>query len=160
MLDDSALQEMLATKRKFGKMDKRQGYHYIISFKKQEVRMETVMKKGIGRGRYSLLSTNFVKSTVFPEDISLGHHTKRLFLHRCTAPGRLSGSHIGITQKDNMFVSMPDYKTGWLDDNGKDVYQDIAYPVTRQFRPGLYDEIVKEFNTAIEQEGQQAGKEE
>lgn len=41
---DSALQEMLVTKWKFGKMDKRQGYHFIISFKKQEVRPETAMK--------------------------------------------------------------------------------------------------------------------
>ena len=40
---DTALQEMLATKRKFGKTDKRQGYHFIISFKKQEVRPETAM---------------------------------------------------------------------------------------------------------------------
>ena len=41
---DTALQEMLATKRKYGKMDKRQGYHFIISFKKQEVRPETAME--------------------------------------------------------------------------------------------------------------------
>ena len=41
---DTALQEMLATKRKFGKMDKRQGYHFIISFKKQEVRPEIAME--------------------------------------------------------------------------------------------------------------------
>lgn len=41
---DSALQEMLAAKRKFGKMDKRQGYHFIISFRKQEVRPETAME--------------------------------------------------------------------------------------------------------------------
>lgn len=41
---DTALQEMLATKRKFGKLDKRQGYHFIISFKKQEVRPETAME--------------------------------------------------------------------------------------------------------------------
>ena len=41
---DTALQEMLATKRKFGKPDKRQGYHFIISFKKQEVRPETAME--------------------------------------------------------------------------------------------------------------------
>lgn len=41
---DTALQEMLATKRKFGKTDKRQGYHFIISFKKQEVRPETAME--------------------------------------------------------------------------------------------------------------------
>ena len=41
---DTALQEMPATKRKFGKIDKRQGYHFIISFKKQEVRPEIAME--------------------------------------------------------------------------------------------------------------------
>ena len=41
---DTALQEMLVIKRKYGKMDKRQGYHFIISFKKQEVRPETAME--------------------------------------------------------------------------------------------------------------------
>lgn len=41
---DTALQEMISTKRKFGKLDRRQGYHFIISFKKQEVRPETAME--------------------------------------------------------------------------------------------------------------------
>ncbi len=41
---DTALQEMLAIKRKYGKLDKRQGYHFIISFKKQEVRPEAAME--------------------------------------------------------------------------------------------------------------------
>ena len=41
---DTVLQEMLVAKRKYGKMDKRQGYHFIISFKKQEVRPETAME--------------------------------------------------------------------------------------------------------------------
>lgn len=68
---------------------------------------------------------------------------------------KVTGIRIGISQKGNVFVSMPDYKTGRFDDNGKDVYQDIAYPVTRQFRQELYDEIVKKFNAAMEQEGQQ-----
>jgi len=67
---------------------------------------------------------------------------------------KVTGIRIGISQKGNVFVSMPDYKTGRLDDNGKDVYQDIAYPVTRQFRQELYDEIVKEFNAVMGQEGQ------
>lgn len=63
---------------------------------------------------------------------------------------KVTGIRIGISQKGNIFVSMPDYKTGRLDDNGKDIYQDIAYPVTRQFRQELYDEIVKEFNAVME----------
>ncbi|MBD5546938.1 MAG: hypothetical protein HDQ97_06015 [Lachnospiraceae bacterium] len=62
---------------------------------------------------------------------------------------KVTGIRIGISQRGNVFVSMPDYKTGRLDDNGKDIYQDIAYPVTRQFRQELYDEIVKEFNTVM-----------
>ena len=64
---------------------------------------------------------------------------------------KVTGIRIGISQKGNVFISMPDYKTGRLDDNGKDIYQDIAYPVTRQFRQELYDEIVKEFNVVMGQ---------
>ena len=70
---------------------------------------------------------------------------------------KVTGIRIGISQKGNIFVSMPDYKTGRLDDNGKDVYQDIAYPVTRQFRQELYDEIVKEFHAVMGQEEQRTG---
>lgn len=73
---------------------------------------------------------------------------------------KVTGIRIGISQKGNVFVSMPDYKTGRLDDSGKDIYQDIAYPVTRQFRQELYDEIVKEFNAVMEQEVKQAGEKE
>ena len=65
---------------------------------------------------------------------------------------KVTGIRIGISQKGNVFVSMPDYKTGRLDDNGKDIYQDIAYPVTRQFRQELYDEIVQEFNAVMGQD--------
>lgn len=67
---------------------------------------------------------------------------------------KVTGIRVGISQKGNVFVSMPDYKTGRLDDSGKDIYQDIAYPVTRQFRQELYHEIVKEFNAVMEKEGQ------
>lgn len=70
---------------------------------------------------------------------------------------KVTGIRIGISKKGNVFVSMPDYKTGRLDDNGRDIYQDIAYPVTRQFRQELYDEVVKEFNVVMEQARQQAG---
>lgn len=73
---------------------------------------------------------------------------------------KVTGIRIGISQKGNVFVSMPDYKTGRLDDTGKDIYQDIAYPITRQFRQELYDEIVKEFNAVMEQEVKQAGEKE
>lgn len=38
---DSAFEQMKATKRKFGKVDKRQGYHLILSFKEDEVDPDT-----------------------------------------------------------------------------------------------------------------------
>ncbi len=62
---------------------------------------------------------------------------------------KVTGIRIGISQKGNVFVSMPDYKTGKLDDNGKDIYQDIAYPVTRQFRQKLYEEVVREYRMVM-----------
>lgn len=68
---------------------------------------------------------------------------------------KVTGIRIGISKTGNTFFSMPDYKTGKLDDNGKDIYQDIAYPVTRQFRQEMYEEIVKEFNAVMEKEGQE-----
>ncbi len=65
---------------------------------------------------------------------------------------KVTGIRIGISQKGNIFVSMPDYKTGRLDDNGKEIYQDIDYPITRQFRQEFYDEMVKKFNVVMKQE--------
>ena len=41
---DSAFEQMKATKRKFGKVDKRQGYHIILSFKEDEVNPETAFE--------------------------------------------------------------------------------------------------------------------
>lgn len=38
---ENALAQMLDTKRHFGKLDKRQGYHFIISFEEEEVTEET-----------------------------------------------------------------------------------------------------------------------
>ena len=41
---DSAFEQMRATKRKFGKVDKRQGYHIILSFKEDEVNPDTAFE--------------------------------------------------------------------------------------------------------------------
>lgn len=43
--------------------------------------------------------------------------------------------------KDNLFVAMPSYKTKQTDEQGKPVYQDVCYPVTKEFREKLYAEI-------------------
>jgi len=44
--------------------------------------------------------------------------------------------------KDKLFVSMPNYRTGKVSRENKPVYQDICYPVTKEFREKLYDEIL------------------
>lgn len=48
--------------------------------------------------------------------------------------------------KNQLFVSMPSYKTNKVDEQGKDVYRDIFNPTTAEFRKELYDNILNAFN--------------
>lgn len=41
---ENALEQMLETKRHFGKLDKRQGYHFIISFEEEEITENTAFE--------------------------------------------------------------------------------------------------------------------
>jgi len=60
-------------------------------------------------------------------------------------------NNVNILQgKENIFVSMPAYKTKQIDEQGKAIYQDVCYPVTKEFREKLYAEIVKEYEQAKE----------
>lgn len=62
-------------------------------------------------------------------------------------------TNIAIVQnKENgkLFVSMPRYKSNEKDENGRDIYQDICYPVTKNFRAKLYGEIEKAYEGAKE----------
>ena len=55
---------------------------------------------------------------------------------------------------------MPAYKTKQVDEQGKPVYQDVAYPVTKEFREKLYGQIIEEWDKAKEPSQHQAqGKE-
>lgn len=48
-------------------------------------------------------------------------------------------NNVSILQgKDKLFVAMPSYKTKQTDEQGKAVYQDVCYPVTKEFREKLY----------------------
>ena len=51
---------------------------------------------------------------------------------------------------------MPSYKTKQKDENGKDIYQDICYPVTKEFREKLYSEIERVYAEAKEKQQEQA----
>lgn len=55
-------------------------------------------------------------------------------------------NNVNILQgKEKVFVAMPSYKTKQKDENGKDIYQDICYPVTRDFRKKLFGEIERAY---------------
>ena len=52
-------------------------------------------------------------------------------------------NNVSVLQgKDNVFVAMPSYKTKQTDEQGKAVYQDVCYPITKEFRENLYGEII------------------
>ena len=51
---------------------------------------------------------------------------------------------------------MPSYKTKQKDESGKDIYQDICYPVTKEFREKLYSEIERAYEEAKEKQQEEA----
>lgn len=66
-------------------------------------------------------------------------------------------NNVSILQgKDKVFVAMPYYKTKQTDEQGKAVYQDVCYPVTKEFREKLYAEIVSQYEKAKEQNANKA----
>lgn len=44
--------------------------------------------------------------------------------------------------KESEFVAMPSYRTKQVGKNGKPKYQDVCFPVTKEFREKLYQEII------------------
>ncbi len=65
--------------------------------------------------------------------------------------GGLAVHNVSIHQgKENLYVSMPSYKTSQTDDRGKAIYKDICHPVTAKFRDKLYGAILQEYENAKE----------
>lgn len=58
---------------------------------------------------------------------------------------RVTGVKIGIGKQDSLFIGMPNYKSNQQVD-GKDVYKDICYPVTTEFRQELYQRVFDTFD--------------
>lgn len=58
-------------------------------------------------------------------------------------------NNVSVLQgKENLFVAMPSYKTKQKDEQGKAIYQDVCYPVTKEFREVLYGEVIDSYNAA------------
>lgn len=65
-------------------------------------------------------------------------------------------NNVNILQgKEKVFVSMPSYRTKQKDEKCMDIYQDICYPVTKNFRAKLYGEIEKVYEEAKEKQRQE-----
>lgn len=61
-------------------------------------------------------------------------------------------NNVSILQgKEKLFIAMPSYKTKQVDEHGKAIYQDVCYPVTKEFREKLYAEIENQYVKAKEQ---------
>ena len=51
-------------------------------------------------------------------------------------------------KEESLFVAMPSYRTKQVDENQKAVYQDVCYPVTKEFREKLYRELISSYQEA------------
>ena len=61
-------------------------------------------------------------------------------------------NNVNILQgKESLFVAMPSYKTKQTDENGKPKYQEVCYPVTKEFRDKLYKEIISSYEWEVQQ---------
>ena len=61
--------------------------------------------------------------------------------------------------KNGLFVAMPSYKTKQTDEQGKSIYQDICFPVTKEFREQLYRAVRKSFEESKEKQKNSVSKE-
>lgn len=57
--------------------------------------------------------------------------------------------------KDQLFVSMPRYKSTERDENGATIYKDVCNPITAEFREELYTYILEAYERAIAPEQEQ-----
>lgn len=76
-----------------------------------------------------------VKVTPFERDGSNIRGLARIYLEDCFVINNVSL----LQGKNGLFVAMPSYKTKQTDEQGKSIYQDICFPVTKEFREELYN---------------------
>ncbi len=55
-------------------------------------------------------------------------------------------------EKNQLFVSMPRYKSNEVDEHGVPVYKDVCNPITKEFREELYGAILERFQMVKEHE--------
>ena len=94
-----------------------------------------------GKEQVAEMPSFAVKVTPFEREGSNIKGLARIYLDDCFVINNVSV----LQGKDNVFVAMPSYKTKQKDKDGKAVYQDICFPVTKEFREKLYSEIIENY---------------
>lgn len=89
-----------------------------------------------------------VKVTPFERDGSNIRGLARIYLEDCFVINNVSL----LQGKNGLFVAMPSYKTKQTDEQGKSIYQDICFPVTKEFREKLYGAVRKSFEESKEKQ--------
>lgn len=90
----------------------------------------------VGNQKDTQLAYN-VKVTPFEREGSNIRGLGRIYLD-----DRFVINNVSLIQgKRGVFVSMPSYKTNQKDEQGKSIYQEICFPVTKEFREKLYGDI-------------------
>ena len=69
----------------------------------------------------------------------------RIYLDGCFVISNISL----IMGKNGLFVSMPSYKTNQIDENNRNVYRDICYPVTGEFREKVNNMLTAAYERAV-----------
>lgn len=70
-------------------------------------------------------------------------------------------NNVNVLQgREKLFVAMPSYKTKQVDENNSPIYQDICYPVTKEFREKLYNAILEEYEKEWKKQQDKSGSKE
>ena len=93
-----------------------------------------------------------VSVTPFEKDGSNIRGLARIFIEDRFVIGNVSL----LEGKNGLFVAMPSYKTKQTDKEGKSVYQDVCYPITKEFREKLFDTLKAAYEQAKEQKKEEA----
>lgn len=93
-----------------------------------------------------------VSVTPFEKEDSNIRGLARIFIEDSFVIGNVSL----LEGKNGLFVAMPSYKTKQTDKDGKSMYQDVCYPITKEFREKLYDTLKEAYEQAKEQKQEEA----
>ena len=110
------------------------------------------LEKGIKKIRVGAVNTKKlefnVRVTPFEKEGSNIRGLARIYLEDCFVINNVTL----LQGKNGVFVAMPSYKTKQMDAQGKAVYQDVCFPVTKEFRERLYGEVKHIYEQVLEKQ--------